>query len=112
MSQDLSITEFKTRAQTTQVVYQTLLQQLARQAETDRGVSSIDAELLHALATAAAATTSGNLTERKNAWQAILSTANLAINLITEEIQYSTVPVANTPESRNIPYQHNVKQTE
>lgn len=78
---------FKDRSQTTQIIYQTLIQAIARnQPDTSRGISAADAELLHALAVAASTLTSFNEAERRTAWETISHTAALAMGLLNEAV--------------------------
>jgi hypothetical protein len=69
------------------------------QAETAKGVSASDAELLHALSAATAALTAASIDERAMAWQSIINTAQLALQFIPR--CSASVPVIEAKASIN-----------
>ena len=88
---------FIERSHITQIFYQTLIQAVAKnQIETVRGVTPADAELLHALSSAAATLTSADITERREAWLKIVSVAQLGADLTNSDTATNTPVTGST----------------
>lgn len=75
---------FRENANTTQIVYQTLIQAASRrQTENNRGVSPTDAELFHSYSKLAVGITSPIEAERCAAWSNLVLLASDALELFT-----------------------------
>jgi hypothetical protein len=73
---------FEDRAQLTQMLYQTLIQSVARsQPKDSKGVTAVEAELLHSLSASAAGIVSRDAAQRRTAWANIANTAQFALQV-------------------------------
>lgn len=92
---------FTERAQATQIIYQTLIQGFSRNRLTEtKGVSAVDAELLHRLSTSVAALVSPYADERKAAWEEINSTSDLALQFFSALPPQSTTGVSGGTDNK------------
>ena len=78
---------FRENANTTQIVYQTLIQAASRrQSENNRGVSPTDAELFHSFSRLAVGITAPAEVDRRNAWRNLADLATSALQLLAPEV--------------------------
>lgn len=79
---------FRENANTTQIVYQTLIQAASRrQSENNRGISPTDAELFHGFSKLAVGITDPNELNRYAAWNNLTLLASDALQLLAPAAQ-------------------------